>query len=457
MQRLGLYSLLLSITSTLGAFNAGFSGSLVRYVSIFNAESKPEKAISLIGTLFSSLLAFFTILVVLLNWGSGELLKLMHLGASEAAEFNQLLLLASLVFLIGVLGGVFLSALEGLQKVYIKNYIVSAVAFSNLIISILLIPHYELKGLFIAYLISNGLAYLAAWIFLQMHLNRTIFFFPISWNKELFCLTFHYNITFQAISVSSLFYDPLLRILLVRFEGLPMAGIYELANKLISQARGILVAVNQSLVPVFAGLENQDSKTRMSLFKQSHRLIFAMGNLVFGMLAAVLPLISIVWIGSANLQLMVVVLILIPGWLFNTLSLPPYFANIGLGHLKPVLFHHLAMALIVPIFCYLSGLLGYKYGVVFSWSIGLMLCSVPLIFIFFHKHNLSLRHIAPSGFQWLVFSHIAIIMAWMAIWNKADALSIVECGGFFLFGLSLYLFSYWKAGFIKEAWHILKK
>ncbi len=457
MQRLGIYSLLLSITSTLGAFNAGFSGSLVRYIAIFNAESKPEKAISLIGTLFSTLLVFFLILVILLNSCSGELIKIMNLNTEEAIEFEQLLLFASLVFLSGVLSGIFLSALEGLQKVYLKNYIASAVACTNLLLSIWLIPRFELKGLFAAYFFSNCMAYLAAWIFLQMQLKKRIFVFPFSWNKKLFRETFRYNFTFQIISVSSLFYDPLLRILLVRFEGLPLAGFYELANKMISQLRGVIVSVNQSLVPVFAGLENESAGTRLNLFNKSFRLIFILSNLAFGVLAAVLPFISLIWLGVPHPDLIAITLIVLPGWLLNTVALPVYFANIGFGKLKPVLYFHLVLAFIVPVFCFLSGISGLFMGVIFAWSAGLFFCSIPLILDFTYRNNIPLGKVIPKGFLWILGPHLVLILALAIFWKHILIFNFLECTLFGVFATGVYVLAYMKAGFIKEAWEIFKK
>ncbi len=457
MQRIGIYSILLSITGALGAFNAGFSGSLVRYVSIFTSESKPEKAISLIGTLFTSLLAFFTILVTILNINSGKVLKLMNLSKAEASEFDQLLFLASLVFLLGVLGGVFLSALEGLQKVYLKNYIVSTVSIGNLIFSILLIPYYELKGLFYALLISNCIAYLVGWILLQIHLGKRIFIFPIFWKKDLFKQTFQYNITFQLISISSLFYDPLLRVFLVRYEGLTLAGSYELANKLISQIRGILVAINQSLVPVFAGFKSNETKDSLDLFSKSHRIFFIVSNLVFGLLASALPFIYLLWIGSPSPEIMALTLILIPGWLINTIALPVYFANIGMGQLKPILFFHLSLAVLVPVFCLIAVKAGLIFGVVFSWSGGLIFCGIPIIFDFFYRHKIPFSQILPKGFHWILISQLISAFIWIFLWNKMIDFKNLECILFGFFTFLIQFFSFWRTGLANQVLVLLKK
>jgi len=458
MQKLGLYSVVLSITGTLGIFNAGFSGSLVRYTSIYHSENQPEKAASLIGTIFSSLLIFFSALLFLLITGGRGLLHFLHLGSAESAEFESLLPLASLVFLSGMMGGVFLSALEGFQRAYLKNYLLSAASFSNLILAILLIPVFELKGLFYSYLISNSVVYLLAWGFVRNYLKGRIFIFPLSWNQELFRQTFQYNATFQLISVSSLFNDPLLRMLLVRFGGLPMAGIYELASKLILQVRAILVSLNQSLVPVFAGMDGvEDGKSRIALFMKSYHLNFGLSNLVLALLAAVLPAISIIWLETGQMLFIALSLMLIPGWIVNTMSVPVYFANIGFGQLKPVLYHHLSLGFLVPLLCYFAGLLGLPLGVVFSWSFGLVVCSLPLITDFFSRHKIASNLMLPSGFRWMFLAHAVFIAAWIWIWLSEFSFSLFSGFIFASGGIILYTFAYAKAGFISEVKMLLKK
>ncbi len=458
MQRIGLYSVVLSITSTLGIFNAGFSGSLVRYVSIFSTENQPKKVVSLIGTIFTSLLIFFSFLVCLLILGGSDLLLFLKLGTKEAIEFEMLLPLASMVFLTNILGGVFLSALEGFQRAYLKNYLLAGASLMNLLLAGLLVPNFELKGLFYANLISNFLVYLLAWNFVRVNLKAKIYLIPIYWNKALFKQTFGYNGTFQVISISSLFNDPLLRMLIVRFGGLPLAGIYELASKLILQVRGILVALNQNLIPVFASMEKEeDQENRLALFLKSHHLIFSISNFFLATLAAALPLFSVIWLDSVNKQFLQVALILIPGWIINTISVPVYFANIGFGKLKPVLIHHLALAILVPAFCYLSGILGFQLGVVASWSAGLILCSIPLIVDFFYRQRIPFPLIFPKGFHWMVFAHFGFILIWFFFWKAAGSFSFIQACIFAFSGVILYTFAYWKAGLLEELRKAIKR
>jgi O-antigen/teichoic acid export membrane protein len=357
-----------------------------------------------------------------------------------------------------MLGGVFLSALEGFQRAYIKNYLLSAASFSNLILAILLIPKFELKGLFYSYLISNSLVYILAWGFVRNQLNGRIFIFPLSWNQELFRQTFNYNATFQLISVSSLFNDPLLRMLLVRFGGLPLAGIYELASKLILQVRAILVALNQNLVPVFAGMEGkEDGQNRISLFMKSFHLNFALSNLVLALLAAALPAISIIWLETGQMVFIQLSLMLIPGWIINTMSVPVYFANIGFGQLKPVLYHHLSLGFLVPSLCYLAGVMGLPLGVVFSWSLGLAVCSLPLITEFFSRHRIAFSYILPPGFRWMLLAHVVFIAAWIWVWLSEFSFSLLSGLIFASGGIILYTFAYAKAGFFAELKMLLKK
>lgn len=451
MEMLGLYSVVLSITTVLGMFNTGFSGSLVRFVSIFSAKEQPEKVAALIRTIFTSLLVFFSVLVFLLLASGNWLVGFLNLGIQDRAAFENLLPLASLVFLSGILGGVFMSSLEGIQRAYLKNYLLSAASVSNLALAVFLIPAFGLRGLFLAYLASNGITYLLSWLLLRQHLRYGIGLFPIGWNKDVFRQTFSYNATFQVISLSSLFYDPLIRMLLVRFGGLPLAGLYELSSKLILQVRGILVALNQSLVPVFAGLEKEEfAENRLKLFLKSHHMIFILSNFALALLAMALPLISLIWMSSLNVTFLQVALLLIPGWMANAVSVPVYFASIGFGELKSLLYHHLALAILVPAFCGIAGILGFKLGLVAAWSLGLVLCSLPLIPDFFFRHKIPASQILPAGSLWIFLAHAFAAAGWVTVWKSSFTFALPSAVIFSASAIFIYIFAYWRAGFLTE-------
>lgn len=82
-----------------------------------------------------------------------------------------------------------------------------------------------------------------------------------------------YGANLQLVSVSQLLCDPVTKVLLIKFGGLAMTGVYEMANRMVLQFRALLVEGNRSIVPSIAALHEKNAAQAEDLYEQNYKLM----------------------------------------------------------------------------------------------------------------------------------------------------------------------------------------
>jgi O-antigen/teichoic acid export membrane protein len=237
-------------------------------------------------------------LIIILN--QNTILHFIKLGKTQGKILSSLLPGTMVMFLLSTLSGVFLSSLEGFQKLYLKNLILIFSSVLTLFLAFFLVPRFNLNGIAYTYVISNIFIYIFSWYFLRKNLGGSLKFLPFGWSRLIFKQTFSYNAKFQIIALSAILNDPLIRIIMVRYTGLQIAGVYELSSKIILQMRALIISSTQSLVPFFAGLGKERKAEALDFYQKAYEVLFFIGLFSFSTLAISSPLISLFWIGSIN-------------------------------------------------------------------------------------------------------------------------------------------------------------
>jgi len=140
LKLLGIWSLLLSISTSVGILNSGFTGSIVRYIAEFHADKNDKAIVKLIRTFFTAIFCLFLLISVLLVFNQNLILQFVHLQDGEKTLFSELFPLALSIFFLSTLSGVFLSALEGVQKLYVKNLILMGTSILTLLLVMVFVP-----------------------------------------------------------------------------------------------------------------------------------------------------------------------------------------------------------------------------------------------------------------------------------------------------------------------------
>lgn len=333
LKQLGIWSLISTSITSLSILNYGFSGSLVKYVSKYAILGDRLKVKKLIETTSISVSIFSFFLSII---GYFIFLFIIKQSISDVYYYNiayKILPICLTTFWFTIVSSIYQSVLEGLNLSYLKNiiHIINYVVIIGF--SYLLMPNYGLMGLALSYLISS-LFLLVSSSFLAIKHVPEISILRGKWSKETYKETLNYNTNYQLISVFAIFNEPVTKFVLAKYGGLEISGVYELANKLVLQVRGIIVNVNQTLVPMFSGFQEKDETKVSFYFKKSFNVVLIAATLFFSLFLFFSPLFSLWWFKSINQTFLNFTIILSLCWYINTICSTAYFANLGSGNLK---------------------------------------------------------------------------------------------------------------------------
>ncbi len=183
-----------------------------------------------------------------------------------------------------------------------------------------------------------------------------------------------------------------------------------MANKLILQGRSVIVEAVRFLVPSIAALPPGDlSGARNSL--ESYRVIFYVAVVFFGLLGIGLTAISLLWIGRYEYTFVLFAVVLNAGWFINTLVVPAYFSNLGLGSLRANVISHAIIGVVASVG---GGALGAAFGglgVVVGTTLGLVSGSLFLTIGHFVVSGINWRRfIVPAGMSQLIGLAVGLVL-----------------------------------------------
>ena len=198
IELLGVWSLIIASTSLALIANFGISTSIIKFVATYHTRNDFESLKKLIFTSSVFIIITYSIIsVVILIIGT---YILPHFIEKKYVPIALEILPYSLISLvINALGGVISSCLDGIQKNYIKSYIVSFTSILLFVLSVLLTPKFGLKGLVFAQITQAGVVLLASVYFLSKYVSG-IFSLQWNWSKTLFKEIINYGLKMQALS-----------------------------------------------------------------------------------------------------------------------------------------------------------------------------------------------------------------------------------------------------------------
>lgn len=376
--QLGIWSLVLATSSIANLANLGITSGMVKFIADYHAKNE----LYLIGkTVYTAVVSIVSILspisIIILLSGSWVLRHIVHGPDLELAV--KVLPFSIICLLTNTLGGVFTSVIEGLQKNYIRNLLYAFSALLLLFCSYQLVPRYGLIGVAYAQVIQAFFVLATAFFYSLKFYSGTVFF-RWSWSSLIFKKLFNYGIKFQTISIAQMLYEPTTKLLLGKLAGLHFLGFYEMATRLVSQLRSVIVSANQVIVPVIAHANLIDAQRLTSIYKRSMSLLLFVNMVSIISLVIATPLISVLWIGDINKIFIASIYILSGSMFINIMCGPSYFSFLGEGNLNVLLKVHIVMAFVNIGVGYLLGKLWGGNGVVLAWSITLALGSIWCIF-----------------------------------------------------------------------------
>ena len=422
-KQLGVWSLILSSTSIAQVANFGLSGSVVKFVAKYTALKENQNVSQVIQTAAVSLGAFSGLLMLITYPAFIIILDLIVVSDSLPLALS-ILPYALLSLWLMVIVSVFQSALDGYQRINLRNIILTCSSILNLILCIILAPSYGLMGVAYARVAQMFVTLIVVWCVLKRYIKLPIL--PYKWNRVLFREILSYGLKYQTISISTMFYDPVTKGFLSKFGSLSMVAYYEMASRMILQFRSLVVSANQVLFPVIADLKEREPEKIESVYRTSYQLLFYVSLPLYSLIIVFLPIISQLWIGYYEGTFVSFGLLLAVGWFLNTLNVPAYFANLGTGELRWNVASHISIAVLNAVLGLLLGVYFGGNGIVIAWSLSLALGS-SIIYIFYNiQHRLPLIELVPQDSRALIIVCLTFILLHVIIKNKEPYMVLIS-------------------------------
>jgi len=406
VEMLGVWSVVLSTSSLANLANFGVADSVIRFVALFVKEDDHAKIRQLIFTA-SLFLGFLFLMIAAIIYPFADLILTSILPAKYLEAGLSILPYSLGCLILNAVNGVYASVLDGMQKNYIRSMIFGVSSVLLLIMAYVLVPYYHLKGVAIAQVCQSLFALL---ICLSMVVFQTKYNpFKWNWSKQIFRQIFSYGMKFQFISLLSMLNDPVTKILLGRFGGMAFAGYYEMANRVLLQARGVIVNATQSLIPIMINL-SKDVREIQDFYKKvfSNVLFFsvsAMGTIVIaGHLSA------FYWIGSYEPVFYYTLVILALSVIVNILNTPAYFFFMAEGDLNKLIQSHILLGFCNAIFGFGLGYVLGGYGVVYGCFLAVLFGSFYILIIFNKLYQVKINFLLQRQDMLYILTIIGLVI-----------------------------------------------
>ena len=236
------------------------------------------------------------------------------------------------IFAVNLIGTVFSSAINGLQRMEITNGISIAYwSVNGVLMYTALVMGWGLRGLVAANAIATAiLVGCNAVFFFRVFSGISFTKFRLRAGDIVDSLRFSKDIFIISISNSvHLHYD---KLLLSSMVNLDSVSSYEVASRVIQAMRQVVVLVLNPILPVASELQAQDrikSITRLYYRGIKYLIVFCIPLFAFvGVLAG--PLINL-WLGSGHELVVITLQLLLAANVLNLLTGPAYFISIGVG------------------------------------------------------------------------------------------------------------------------------
>ena len=412
-EKLGVWSIVMAISSVAKISDLGFAGGMVKFVSKYTAKEDQSAVSEIIQTGAISITVFIG-LILCVTYTALQFFAPRIFTPDLLNDAVVLIPYALLSLGLLAISGIFLSSLDGFQRVDLRNIlmITSTVLYVSLII--VLVNRYGFIGLGYAQVGQSAFILLASWIMVRsiLHIRAVV---PFVWKKKRFREMFSYNVNLQIETIAALLLEPSAKILLGKLGDFSMVTYFEMANRLIMQFRAIVVNANQVLVPVISELHEKQQERIASLYQQTYKLLFFVSLTVYSAVAILIPLISDIWIGNHNDTFINFSYIMLTALFLNTMMGPAYFSNMGTGNVKVNTKSQVLIGISNLFLATAFGLYFGGYGVVAGYALSIVIGSTYLICSFFRRYKIPYASLVPQG-QRLYFCSLMTLAIGFALY-----------------------------------------
>ena len=288
----GLWVMLWSFFSYALLLDLGFGVAAQKVTATELYKKDIEKFNHTVSCIFFSHVSMALLILPLTFVGMYYVRELFHLKADATPEYiyfcREALLLSGLAATVVFPLGVFPEILVGLQKLYLRNYII---VVSKIV---------ELAGVIVIFSVGAGLFKLLLFVMLVMGLTQFAmlvsvwksipgFRICLAFDKEIFKGIFRFSTAVYIISIGRMIWERGMFLLISIFCGLVSVGIFQLGSRIPFLIQQIALPYVENLSPISALLHSRNRMTHLAqILMRSIRWVnfFAAGATVMVMIYA---------------------------------------------------------------------------------------------------------------------------------------------------------------------------
>ncbi|MBB4427336.1 O-antigen/teichoic acid export membrane protein [Bradyrhizobium sp. CIR48] len=334
LKSLGIWSLVLATTSLARLGDLGAAAGLSRFIAIAVARGDHARARDFAETAlltnFSLYLIVMAILFYPLWWGIQFVIP-----ADSLDEARHLLPYAMASFALLNVNSVTLTILVGKQRTDLKCKIVILSLVAQAATVLTTVPYVGLTGMGWGQLAQYATSIIGSWITCRSLLGpHTVSIVPRHFSRTAFKELFGFGLKLQFMNLISFLFDPAVKLVISTVSGVETLGIFEMAQRMVLQIRHVVVAPMQQLVPAFAHLWESNPTEATALYTRATTEAIIMGIPLLLLTGIASPVISMIWIGSYQVNFALFANLLCLGWIANAIAAPSYLVGLSQGTIK---------------------------------------------------------------------------------------------------------------------------
>jgi O-antigen/teichoic acid export membrane protein len=367
----GVWALVTATVALARFADIGAAAGLTRFVALSLERGHIAKARTYIGTGAIANVAIFSIGAALLFY-PGFMLLSSGLDERQLLIARQLYPVAVASIPLVVLSATLLAGLVGIHRADLKSKFTCVGQITYVVVVLSAISKAGLMAVALGQ-IAQALVIISLSVLTikrRTHSSRRGPLWSFMALREMIGLGFRV----QAAGVLSLTVDPLSKYLMAVFGGIDAVGLYDMAQKLVLQARQLVNGPIQVLVPAFAGTAERGASQLRHLYMQSFSLSILLGIPVMLFAVCVAPIASMIWLSKVDWLFLKFTALLAGAWTLSLFAAPGYLLATGVGRLKWNILGNLAVALLTvalgALFGNAAGAVGVAAGSTLALAIG---------------------------------------------------------------------------------------
>ncbi len=379
----GVWTTVIAISTILRLASLGLAQALLREISIKLISGKRNLAVVYIETTLITVLLVYLICFPLLKMGIDLGIEYVFTG-DHIEKAASIALPALILVIISEIGIIFHSIIEGFQRMEVNALISVAGQLSMLLLVLVLVPSYGLRGVIFSQMAQAILILIFSWIWIKKQLPE-LEIIPRKWSYKILKSMLAYGANISLTNAASFLMDPITKIFLTKLGSPSLTTYFELSSQFIQRFRGILLTANSAIIPKIAEYTVHNKDYIKEIYSENLKIALILSLAAYSVLVSSGDLLSIAMFRNIQPDFINIFNILAVCWLVNVLAAPAYFSNLGTGKVGINSISQIIMGSLNTLFCYFIGNELSGMGVIISYAAAVSFSSIGL-YIYYHKH-----------------------------------------------------------------------